>query len=438
MARPHVILLAVLVASLPAAASAIEVDHAQLRVSARFGWTPELREVMQQEVVLEPATELSLSGRSSATISARARLDPRDRLEPGRPRLGTYAGISRPAGLGSVGTLELRDAFLETRHDSLRLRLGKQQVVWGSTDGFKILDAVNPQSFREFILDDFAASRIGTWAASLEASLGGAFAQLVWVPDTTVHELPSEDAWFAFRAPRFRFGAPPGAALPARFLVNRPDDPWSDGGIGLRVTGYTAGWDWSLVALSNTDAQPVANVIVQDGDPVLALDYYRRELFGFSFSTSAGSLALRGEAAAQPGRHFNARSSTGELTTVTRDQVALAVGADLLGPANTFFNVQVLLDHVRKAGDGLVRPATDWLLTLFARQSFSNERLFAELRYYASLTDGDGVFRPALRFLYGENTALSIRMDFFNGPVHGVFGQFADRDRVMLHIEHTF
>jgi hypothetical protein len=54
---------------------------------------------------------------------------------------------------GRIGTLELRDLYYEHRLDR-SVRLGKQQIVWGRLDGVKILDVVNPQTFREFILDD--------------------------------------------------------------------------------------------------------------------------------------------------------------------------------------------------------------------------------------------------------------------------------------------
>jgi len=44
------------------------------------------------------------------------------------------------------------------------LRLGKQQIVWGETDGLKLLDVMNPQNFREFILDEFEDSRLPLWS----------------------------------------------------------------------------------------------------------------------------------------------------------------------------------------------------------------------------------------------------------------------------------
>jgi len=52
---------------------------------------------------------------------------------------------------------ELREFYLETDWGKSYFTFGKQQVVWGKADGLKVLDVVNPQSFREFILEDFFA-----------------------------------------------------------------------------------------------------------------------------------------------------------------------------------------------------------------------------------------------------------------------------------------
>ena len=43
----------------------------------------------------------------------------------------------------------LREAYVDTEVGDWDLRLGKQQVVWGTADGIKLLDIVNPTDFRE-------------------------------------------------------------------------------------------------------------------------------------------------------------------------------------------------------------------------------------------------------------------------------------------------
>ncbi|MEQ8800601.1 MAG: DUF1302 family protein [Haliea sp.] len=69
----------------------------------------------------------------------------------------------------------------------LFLRIGKQQVVWGRTDLFRVLDIINPVDYsRHNIYDELEDIRIPQWIASAEYRWGavGAFddlnLQLVW------------------------------------------------------------------------------------------------------------------------------------------------------------------------------------------------------------------------------------------------------------------
>ena len=72
----------------------------------------------------------------------------------------SYATIHFHRTIGGSAIGELREFYTDFFIGNTSLRIGKQQVVWGQTDGLKVLDVINPQSFQEFILDDFESSRI--------------------------------------------------------------------------------------------------------------------------------------------------------------------------------------------------------------------------------------------------------------------------------------
>lgn len=62
----------------------------------------------------------------------------------------------------------LREIYLDINLDKWSFRLGKQQVVWGETDGLRLMDIINPQDFRrQFILRDsdegYEHTRIPLW-----------------------------------------------------------------------------------------------------------------------------------------------------------------------------------------------------------------------------------------------------------------------------------
>jgi hypothetical protein len=54
---------------------------------------------------------------------------------------------------------------------ALDIRFGKQQVVWGTADGIKLLDIINPTDFREFSQNTMEDSRIPIWMLKLDATI---------------------------------------------------------------------------------------------------------------------------------------------------------------------------------------------------------------------------------------------------------------------------
>ncbi|CAK0760139.1 conserved hypothetical protein [Gammaproteobacteria bacterium] len=67
----------------------------------------------------------------------------------------------------------LRELYIDTTvADDWALRLGKQQVVWETADGIKLLDIINPTDYREFVQNTFEDSRIPVWMAVADKPLG--------------------------------------------------------------------------------------------------------------------------------------------------------------------------------------------------------------------------------------------------------------------------
>lgn len=66
----------------------------------------------------------------------------------------------------------LRELYVDTYFGDWSLRLGKQQVVWGTADGIKLLDIINPTDFRELNQNAMEDSRIPIWMVNAERNIG--------------------------------------------------------------------------------------------------------------------------------------------------------------------------------------------------------------------------------------------------------------------------
>ena len=71
----------------------------------------------------------------------------------------------------------LREVYVDTTVDDWSIRAGKQQVVWGTADGMKLLDAINPTDYSEMAQNQMEDSRIPVFMINAEKDLkaGGSF-----------------------------------------------------------------------------------------------------------------------------------------------------------------------------------------------------------------------------------------------------------------------
>jgi len=78
--------------------------------------------------------------------------------------------ITNDIGDSATTIPNLREAYIDIYGNWLDLRLGKQQVVWGKTDGYFINDIVNPLDLSYFILQDFDDIRMYDYDAQREVA----------------------------------------------------------------------------------------------------------------------------------------------------------------------------------------------------------------------------------------------------------------------------
>ena len=181
------------------------------------------------ESLIEPEWNVAFSNGIRATVVGRIRLDGVGDLGPDAYKSFNYSPVTAPLYNTQAASLVLRELYFDIPLASSYLRLGKQQVVWGESDGIKVLDVVNPQSFREFILDDFDDSRIPLWMVNWELPLGdNSNLQLLWIPDLSYDELAEVGSTYFVTSPQL---VPQlSSSQSVQFLEpDKPDNIWQDG-----------------------------------------------------------------------------------------------------------------------------------------------------------------------------------------------------------------
>ena len=307
------------------------------------------------------------------------------------------------------------DATLPIKNQFLNFRIGKQQVIWGRTDLFRVLDVINPVDYsRNNIYDELEDIRIPMWIFNAEYRFGPSFKmddfniQFIWNFDKfRPHNLgqagtPNQilDAGSLFRAfknlwdnggtvSNFAMGKittdfGPGQAGIRE--VHVPGWSWEDTQLGLKIEGVLRDFGWSLnwynyrsqLPSLRAGHIPVTNPFTGEYNPggadhLIAFDVYfpRINLFGGSidYFSQLIDTVFRFEFAYTEGEEFpnNLRKRLFSESGVIR----YVIGADkniFIRPLNRgrafLFSFQLfgqhLLDHEERstALTGTAHPVT--------------------------------------------------------------------------------
>lgn len=331
--------------------------------------------------------------------------------------------------------LGLRQAYVDLYFSSMDLRVGRQQVVWGKADGVFITDVVSPKDLREFLLPDFEEIRLGVTGVRTNFYLGDHTVELIWVPVFTPTGTPQEGSLW-----RPNFAMPPGAILDsshekvpltlenseffARYSVM---SSWGD----LEVV---AAWMWD----DDAAIHRTMTTNSQTGLPSVTLtpEHHRLPMGGFSFSTTAGPLVVKTEAAYYHGKQFQTADLSDSDGLVEKSYLHWMLGVNMkLWEVNTSVQYvqRTILDHDSRQ---VVAPLEHTVTTHFS-VDFLRETLHFSLFSYLGIDPWNALVRPTLSYDLPGGIQAMVGANLFFGS-EGTFGQFDANDMVYAKLKYSF
>jgi hypothetical protein len=376
---------------------------------------------------------------------------------------------------------ELRELYLDIPvGERIKLRLGKQQVVWGETDFFQAMDVVHgyDQSWRAFLEpenEEWRKPLILGNAQIAVPELKGSLQLLVRPGFDRNKDIGNTYDMFGGRwaqngskgfdltATSRPAGLPPTIpSLP--FNYHHPDGDSDKAHYGGRWTG-TLGQDVLAYSLNyyHTQAQ----------NPVLFPDASTKGNFGLSFinptidiygGTLSGKIPIdfldtvyRIEAAYIPDQPYNNTS----FGVVKKDIVRSMFGLDtnlhlerILGTCNnSMLSLQIfdtfMLDH--RSSDlvvnafGTLEKEHTTLLTGIFTLPYRADTIKGQLVVVQDVSSGGGVLVPSVEFQFGPSWRLKLEADIFHGGTKNdagnnasLFGSFANNDQFMSRLTYQF
>ncbi len=420
--------------------NAIEIDST---ITATTQWMINTYDGNSQglNLTLLPELEASFSNSWKIKSALRLRAEAIDGMQMNDLNRDSYSVYSKPALLNQNVELELRELTLQGNIGDTFLTLGKQQIVWGKADGLHVLDIVNPQSFREFILDDFDSSRIPLWTANIERTLANWDLQFLWIPDQTYHALPKQNATYAFTSSELVPSAPPGVLVNIE-KTRRPNNVLLDSDVGLRASTFWQGWDITFNYLYQYNNLPVLrqNLSIIGDHPVVTItpEYERTHVFGTTFSNAFSDWVVRGEIAYFTEHYFIGKNPLQNQGVIKSPELHYVLGLDWNAPLDILLSGQLIQSWIVNNADQTTRDKLDTTLTGLIRRNFMYDTLIAEVLVIANINNGDGLIRPKISYEWQDNIKTWVGADIFYGDKQGVFGQFDRQDRVVFGFEVSF
>jgi hypothetical protein len=408
--------------------------HQSVLLDAETGVETSGGEFQKNEISFTHTGELDISEYYRINSIIRFRSDFADQLEYGEPQQYTRDKYSKRVLFGSDSELELRELYFDSIIDDHFLRIGKQQVVWGQADGFKVLDVVNPQTFREFILEDYDKSRIPLWMMAFEAPISNGLIQLLWIPDNTYHEYVESESTYAFTSHRY-IPLPQNGKNTRYAELNPPGRFFSDSELGLRYSAFLDGWDLTINYLYHYYDQPV--YVRESGaeSDIYKPEYIRTHTLGGTATNAWGNLTFRSEIAYFKDRKFNTNDVLDLDAVKEYDEFRYVIGLDWHGFADTLVSGQLYQSILTDHSDHLSRKQVDTNISLLIKKDYFQQTLRTKLFWIHGYHDHDGLFQVSIDYDLLSDVILRLGMDFFYGRKSGVFGQFDRADRVTMGFE---
>ncbi|MCP5162050.1 MAG: hypothetical protein H6999_11620 [Hahellaceae bacterium] len=396
------------------------------------------------ESIIEPEWR-EFWGESSITARARLRADTVGSLGAEKRRPINYSKMNGPVYNDAHAELTLRELYIDGAMEShgaipeMTWRMGKQQVVWGQADGLKVLDVVNPQSYREFILDQFDDSRIPLWMLNVSWIFDNSSSlQVLWVPDTSVHELAEVGSTYQMTTPLLvpRLRLAPGQQVQVD-TDHSPSNAFEDSDAGFRYSIFWRGWDLTLNYFYHYQDTPAIYQIATPSGAILRPEYKRDHLFGGTASNAMGDFTLRTEFGYHSDSYFLADSpASGGIQN--SPEIASVIGLDWQGLSDTLISVQWFQSYLLKSDLSTQRHQTEHTLTGLARRNFQNDTWEAQVLVLHAITQHDGLVRPKVTHALLSQLDVWIAADLFYGRTKGLYGQFDHNDRILLGFELGF
>jgi len=319
--------------------------------------------------------------------------------------------------------LELGETYIRGRLSSyLDITLGRQVVVWGKADLFRVTDMFNPIDNSERGLDDVEVKRLPLLMTRLDTYLGS------WRLSSSIsHELRyNKDPVFGHDFYPYDFPAPP--------REDRSNN-LKNSSFGLSVERSYRGFDIAFYSGSFLKEQDRVGLTSETPQRYLN----RLDMLGIAVEKAQKYWLYKVEVSVKDGFEYYS------LPDQKKKRLDLLVGADYTGLANTRLSLEIVNRHIFELDSEMAEwddtPAIDSLIWAFrAARSFQREKLSLVFLVYAGgFTFSQGSAQN-ISAEYKVSDLLTVKAGyiFIQSGDNYLMRDMGDNDKLFLKLNYKF
>lgn len=328
---------------------------------------------------------------------------------------------------------ELREAYLQYAAESWDLRLGRQLIIWGKTDGVEITDLISPKDYTEFLAQDYDDIRMPVDALKFRYLRDQMTAEFVCVPVFQSAILPGDDSPWALD------GEIPDDVEISYEDPLAPEKKLKNSEIGGRLLFYLPGVDLAFSSLYTWNKTPaMSQTLTEDSETKylsIRPEHHRLTFVGFGFSVPYGPLVFRGESAFSTGRRFEPEDPDDGL--FKKNALNSLLGVDWYPGSEWTLSAQFAHHFILDYDERIYDNEHETLATLSVSKNLLRNTLTLSTFGYVGMNNRELFNRSSADYSLTDGLYLEAGIDLFLGN-EGVFGQYKDNTEVWLKAKYSF
>jgi hypothetical protein len=319
--------------------------------------------------------------------------------------------------------IDFKEAYLDLHFSKIDLRIGKQKLTWGKSDGLVVTNIVNPRDYTVHPVVEFSEQMQGVKAIKGNIYSGNANLELVFIPEFKAAKMDKSLLLSNVRQ---------GFTLD--YSQRKIKNDLENSEIFLRYSSLGQNVDFEVVAAYSWEDIPTLYKSPQEMK--IKPQHNRLTTVGGSLSTMKGPFVLRGEGAYISGEYFNLKNPLSQLRDspvglIEKDKIKWLAGVDYNYKGyliSTQFMQEAIINYEQDIRQDEYRNQ----MTFLVKKDFLRTKLNTEINFHYNLNDEILMAKPSLSYDYADS------IKFKTGANLNIDGEVAKDNVVYIQTEYLF